>query len=99
KETNLHTIWDSNMIDDTLLSYTELASYLDEPDQNTVVAWQKNSVRHWADESMTFRKQVYEVGDGSLSFKYSYKNMPTVKERLLQAGIRLAGILNEIYGK
>jgi hypothetical protein len=99
KETNLHTVWDSNMIDDTKLSYTELASYLDEPDPAGVATLQKNSVRQWADESMTFRKQVYEIGDGSLSFKYSYKNLPTVKERLLQAGIRLAGILNEIYGK
>ena len=99
KETNLHTIWDSNMIDDTKLSYTELASYLDEPDPNTIAALQKNSVRQWVDESMTYRKQVYEFGDGNLSYKYAYKNLPTVKERLLLAGIRLAGILNEIYGK
>ncbi len=99
KETNLHTIWDSNMIDDTQLSYTELASYLDEPEQATVAAWQKNSVLEWTDESMTFRKQVYKIGDGNLSFKYAYNNLPTIKERMLQAGIRLAGILNEIYGK
>jgi hypothetical protein len=99
KETNLHTIWDSNMIDDTKLSYTELAGYLDEPDQATIAAWQKNSVLQWVDESMTFRKQVYEIGDGNLNYKYSYKNLPTVKDRMLQAGIRLAGILNEIYGK
>ncbi len=99
RDTNLHSIWDSNMIDDTKLSYTELASYLDEPDQVTIASWQKNSVLQWADESMSFRKQVYEIGDGNLSYKYSYKNLPTVKQRILQAGIRLAGILNEIYGK
>jgi len=99
RDTNLHSIWDSNMIDDSKLSYTEFASFLDEPDQVTVASWQKNSVREWADESMTFRKQVYEIGDGNLSYKYSYKNLPTVKQRILQAGIRLAGILNEIYGK
>jgi hypothetical protein len=99
RDTNLHTVWDSNMIDDTKLSYTELASYLDEPDQATIIDWQKKSVRHWADESKTFRKQVYEIGDGSLSYKYSYKNLPVVKERMLQAGIHLAAILNEIYGR
>ncbi len=99
KDTNLHSVWDSYMIEDTQLSYTELVSYLDEPDENTIASWQKNSVLQWADESMSFRKQVYQIGDGNLGYKYQYWNFPTVKARLLQAGIRLAGILNEIYGK
>ncbi|MBI1768363.1 MAG: S1/P1 nuclease [Bacteroidetes bacterium] len=98
-DSNLHSVWDSNMIDDTKLSYTEFTSYLDEPDHATIASWQKNSVRQWVDESMSFRKQVYEIGDGNLNYKYSYKNLSTAKQRILQAGIRLAGILNEIYGK
>jgi hypothetical protein len=96
-ETNLHSVWDSNMIDDTKLSYTELAGALEEPTAKVLAQWQKASVRDWATESMTYRKQVYSVGDGNLSFKYSYKNLDTVKLRLAQAGIRLAGLFNEIY--
>jgi hypothetical protein len=96
-ETNLHSVWDSNMIDDTKLSYTELAGALEEPTAEVLARWQKASVRDWATESMTYRKQVYAVGDGNLSFKYSYKNLDAVKLRLEQAGIRLAGVLNEIY--
>jgi hypothetical protein len=96
-ETNLHSVWDSNMIDDTKLSYTELAGALEEPTSEVLAQWQKASVREWATESMTYRKQIYSVGDGNLSFKYSYKNLDTVKLRLAQAGIRLAGIFNEIY--
>jgi len=96
-ETNLHSVWDSNMIDDTKLSYTELAGALEEPTSEVLAQWQKASVRDWAAESMTYRKQVYAVGDGNLSFKYSYKNLDSVKLRLVQAGIRLAGVLNEIY--
>jgi hypothetical protein len=96
-ETNLHSVWDSNMIDYTKLSYTELAGALEEPNSEVLAQWQKASVRDWATESMTYRKQVYSVGDGNLSFKYSYKNLDAVKLRLEQAGIRLAGVLNEIY--
>jgi hypothetical protein len=33
-----------------------------------------------------------------LGYKYSYENFDTVEKRLLQAGIRLAGLLNAIYG-
>jgi len=46
---------------------------------------------------MSFRDQVYQYGDGRLGYAYSYKNLPLVRMRLLQAGVRLAGILNEIY--
>jgi len=47
---------------------------------------------------MGYRKQVYTIGDGNLGYKYNYKNYPIVKLRLVQAGVRLAGILNQIYG-
>lgn len=98
RDTDIHTIWDSEMINDTRLSYTELAQSLRTPDKALVQKWQRASVRDWSVESMELRKQVYAIGDGNLGYKYSYKNLPTVRERILQAGIRLAGILNQIYG-
>jgi|SRR6266850_1596192 len=97
-ESNLHRVWDSDMIDDSRFSYTELVDALGEPDKLTVSVLQKNTVRDWVDESMTFRKQVYDIGEGNLGYKYNYKNFPIVKLRLVQAGVRLAGILNQIYG-
>ena len=99
RDSNLHSTWDSNMIDDTKLSFTELTGFLGEPSVNELIALQKNSVRDWADESMSFRKQVYDIGDGNLGYKYSYKYFSIAKQRMLKAGIRLAGILNQIYGK
>lgn len=98
-DSNLHRVWDSDMIDDTKLSYTELAESLVEPDAVTLKNWRTKSVRDWADESISYRKQVYAIGDGNLGYRYAYKNMPIVRERLLQAGIRLAEVLNQIYGK
>ncbi|MFM8913892.1 MAG: S1/P1 nuclease [Flammeovirgaceae bacterium] len=98
-DTNLHTVWDNNMIDETKLSYTELADALGQPDKATIAAWQKASVRDWANESISYRKQVYTIGDGNLGYKYSFKNLGTVEHRLLQAGIRLAGTLNQMFGK
>jgi hypothetical protein len=97
-ESNLHRVWDSDMIDDTKLSYTELAESLEKPDQAEVLSWQRNSVLDWAKESMSYLDQVYRYGNGNLGYKYSYQNFHIVRHRLLQAGIRLAGVLNEIYG-
>lgn len=98
-DSNLHRVWDSDMIDDTKLSYTELAESLYKPDATQIATLQKASVRDWANESMTYRKQIYDIGTAKLSYFYSYKNFHIVRDRLMQAGIRLAGVLNEIYGK
>jgi len=99
RDTNLHSVWDNSMIDDTKLSFTELTGFLEEPDLASLISLQKNSVREWANESMSFRKQVYDIGDANLGYKYSYKYFSIAKQRMRQAGIRLAGILNQIYGK
>ena len=97
-DSNLHRVWDSDMIDDTKLSFTELAESLEKPDAVKLNAWQQASVLDWANESMSYRHQVYDYGNGKLGYLYSYNNFHIVRIRLLQAGIRLAGVLNEIYG-
>lgn len=97
RDSNLHRVWDSEMIDDTKLSYTELSESLEAPDAEYIRSLQTLNIRGWASESIGLRKQVYDYGDGKLGYLYSYKNLHIVRERLLQAGIRLAGVLNEIY--
>lgn len=98
-DSNLHRVWDSDMIDDTHLSYTELGESLDKPSAEKLKVLQKSTVRDWATESMSYRNRVYDYGNGKLGYPYAYRNFDVVRERLLQAGVRLAGILNEIYGK
>jgi hypothetical protein len=98
-DSNLHRVWDSDMIDDTKLSYTELAQSLGRPDAAAVKKLQSTTHYDWAYESMSSRAQVYAVGDGNLGFRYAYDNLPTVRRRLLEAGVRLAGLLNAIYGR
>lgn len=98
-ESNLHRVWDSEMIDGTQLSFTELANSLGKPDKLTIKKWQSATVRDWAHESMTYRPQVYDIGNGNLSYAYGYKYFSIAKMRMLQAGVRLAGMLNSIYGE
>lgn len=95
---NLHRVWDADMIDDTKLSYTEFAASLKRPREQQIKEWQQSGILVWAEESKAYRNKIYEIGDGRLGYRYSYEHMPMVRQRLLQAGIRLAGILNSIYG-
>ncbi len=99
KSTNLHTVWDSGMIDGQNLSYTEYAAWVDRASKEQIARWQKDDLMVWVEESMSYRSSIYDVPESkSLSYPYSYKNLPIVNKRLLQAGIRLAGLLNELYG-
>jgi hypothetical protein len=97
-DSNLHRVWDADMIDDTKLSYTELAESLDVPTVKQLNDWKKSTVRDWAKESQELRSKVYDYDREKLGYEYSYKNFHIVRARLLQAGVRLAMILNEIYG-
>ncbi len=97
---NLHRVWDSDLIDSKQLSYTELAHYLElraTPDLKK--QWQAALPGQWLEEAMKLRSSLYDIPeDRKLGYQYLFHNFPLVEQQLLKAGIRLAGILNEIYG-
>ncbi len=95
---NLHRVWDSDMIDGYKMSYTEFARNLPTPSRAQIKEWQASGPRDWAVESMSYREGIYNYPNERLGYRYQYNHFDTVKERLLQAGIRIAGLLNEIYG-
>jgi len=93
---NLHSVWDSAMIDSTRLSFSEYAEFIDHPSAEEIAAWQASTLLDWVAESKAVRARVYEIGDGNLGYAYSFHNLPVVERRLVQAGVRLAGLLNSI---
>jgi hypothetical protein len=100
EESNLHRVWDSDIIDHQQLSYTEFGNHINRnisPDD--IRYWQGTSVRFWAKESQDLRAACYSFGEETnLKYEYIYQHLQTVETRLLQAGIRLAGLLNQLYG-
>ena len=97
QDTNLHKLWDSQLIDQEKLSFSEFADYIDTQDRKLISTYLDSRPADWIAESFHQAQDVYKVGDKDFSYNYVYKYMPVVKERLLQGGIRLAGLLNEVY--
>ncbi|NQX80440.1 MAG: S1/P1 nuclease [Flavobacteriaceae bacterium] len=98
KKSNIHRVWDSDMIDRYKMSYTELANNVKRLSDSEAKAIQSGSLMDWVIESQNLSKKVYasvKMGD-KLSYKYAYKHFGTVKEQLQKGGLRLAKILNEI---
>lgn len=99
---NLHRVWDTELIESEQLSFTEWVRFLDRAPPEQTRAWRAGGYLDWAAESMAVRAQVYdyESVDGKppeLGYRYAWRNLPLLEQRLLQAGIRLARVLEEIF--
>lgn len=108
-ESNLHSVWDTDIIDYTKLSYTEYANFIDHPSKSDLAAWGSLNPADWDSEGVAFRTQIYIYPDKQpsvtgpvkamplISYVYIYKNRGLMETRLLQGGIRLANLLNSIF--
>ncbi|QIE59023.1 S1/P1 nuclease [Rasiella rasia] len=98
--TNLHAVWDTDMIEHYNMSYTELTASAKRLSPLQVEAIQNSSVKDWMYESRALCETIYkntEAGE-KLSYRYMYNNFTTVRDQLQKGGIRLAGVLNDIFG-
>lgn len=96
---NLHRVWDNDMINYYGMSYTELAMNTDKLSYEELEAIKKGTLIDWVHESQNLAKQVYtsaSVGE-KLGYKYMYQYFPMVRTQLHKGGIRLAKILNDIF--
>jgi hypothetical protein len=94
---NLHRVWDSDLVNHQKLSYSEWVSWLnDKITESEANSWKVTDPQVWIAESAEIRDTVYPATN-SVSWDYIYSNMPIVKRRLQQAGIRLAAYLNEVF--
>jgi len=114
KPTNLHAVWDSQLVDDEQLSFTELAAKLERHiSDEDVIGWWDVNPRDWISESAEIRDTLYPASPAKkarrkkdkgaavpeLSYSYVYKFTPLMERRLQQGGIRLAAYLNDIYAQ
>lgn len=99
KPTNLHSVWDSALIDDTQLSYSEMVAWLNA--RITVAdvrAWSSTDPKTWIAEGAALRDKIYPAaGDAKLSYRYVYENEPRVELQLERGGVRLAAYLNQLF--
>ena len=99
KRSNLHRVWDTEIIDGQKLSYSEYTAWVNTATKDQISKWQKDPITIWIKESIFYRESIYDFPEtGKLGYRYSYDHVADVNLRLLQAGIRLAGVLNKIYG-
>jgi len=99
QNSNLHRVWDSDMIDDYQMSYSELSDNNISLSDTQIEEIQKGTLLDWTYESRQLALTVYEGAkpDEKLGYKYMYNNFPIVEKQLQKGGVRLAIVLNELF--
>jgi hypothetical protein len=99
--TNLHSLWDERLLEFQKLSYTEFANAINHTTKKLRASWQNEPIIEWFYESYQLAENIYgEINrpNQRLSYRYNFDHIGTINQQLLKAGVRLAGILNEIFG-
>ncbi|MBS1526117.1 MAG: hypothetical protein JST19_10740 [Bacteroidetes bacterium] len=97
--TNLHSLWDSKLIDYEGLSDQEIVNKYDNASETDEKKWQSDDPIVWLWESYQISTKLYaEVeSNRNIDQQYFQNHIGMVHQRIDQAGIRLAGILNSIF--
>lgn len=100
QKTNLHTLWDSELIDYQKWSYTEYATNIDTVGKADIETIQGGSLEDWFYQSHELSDEIYDQtpAGAKLSYRYNYIFFDRLNRQLLDGGLRLAKILNEILG-
>jgi len=99
KGTNLHRVWDENMIEEWKMSYFELANNTEDLSNAQIKTIQEGSIINWVHDTHKLSKIVYasvQTGE-NLRYRYSYDHFKIARKQLQKGGIRLAKVLNEIF--
>jgi hypothetical protein len=105
---NMHRVWDRGIIeragDSEDFWLADLAE-LDTPDNRA--AWAVGRPEEWATESLLAAREAYFIpgtrkrikSGQKLGEEYQARQLPVVRRRLCQAGLRLAGVLNDAFAE
>jgi len=98
KGTNLHSLWDSKLIDHEGFNNAEMTKQYDWANADQIKKWQADSPMQWLWESYQISTELYnDIQPGqTIDEAYYKKSIPIVRLRVAQAGIRLAGELNKL---
>ena len=101
KGTNLHSLWDSKLIEHEGGDYQQVAERVDHATPAQIKQWQSDPMIKWAWESYQISTKLYAEVDAmksrSIDDSYYTSHIGIIHDRLEMAGIRLAGVLNGLF--
>jgi hypothetical protein len=100
-KSNLHRVWDSQLLESSKFSYSEYSAYLQNKFEPKRAKYQKFSLLQSVETVYSLRNQIYayDLTTETNNYKYIYLFSDKLDEMLYLGGIQLANVLNGIYSK
>jgi hypothetical protein len=98
RKENLHSLWDTALVELEPGTPAEIAARIQaKVSSKDLQQWHQGTPADWALESLAIvRAQVYRVpSSGEISASYVESGRAVIRTRLMQAGARLAWLLNQ----
>ncbi len=97
EDTNLHTFWDSILIERRAGDTQTLVKIIEEhPDVQVSATWSSSDVDRWTEESHALVQQVVYPADSTINNSYENQSWELIPQRINTAASRLAVILNTV---
>lgn len=97
RPTNLHAVWDGDLVENEGLSYTEWTSWLLAAATPALIRdWSSPDPLQWVADSAAVREQIYPATP-ELGHAYVFQHRERVRQQLSKGGFRLAAYLNALF--
>ncbi len=94
---NLHSVWDSQIIDNKGINLDSCLALFPSLDSNQINEIQKINVMGWMRQSRTLLDTAYSFQNNYLSAQYVDNNVRVIERQLLLGGLRLASVLKIVF--
>ncbi len=99
KPSNLHWVWDSEMIESEKITADNCLMLYKNYTREELEKLKVINVEKWIQQPRAYLDQVYALPEGgNIDQAYVTKNKDIIEQQLLFAGIRLATVLGHIFG-
>lgn len=96
RNTNLHSLWDSKIIEYKNLTLADLLK-TNHYKPNELSATEQIDITGWAKDSRKYLKNAYQLNEAKVSDIYVDANYPIIEQQILKAGLRLASVLEHYF--
>lgn len=98
ENTNLHSLWDSKLVDQNKYSYTEFARVLDVQNKRDKRAWMNQTLedRFFVSHKAANTLYAYTKPAENYTYGYLYRFNDLLEKQLYEGGLYLAQVLNEV---
>lgn len=94
--TNLHAVWDNDIIQDDNISLADCMALYSKMSTARIAAIGNTSFVGWMDENRKLLDGIYPAGH-KIDESYLQKNTKVIEKQLLYSGIKLAAVLESLF--